>query len=96
MKTAKYDYSNEKRFQGMFNLKERPERFTNKEFACKHAMANEYHRMLAVLVVDENSENLIEGYYVVRFKDAEKVVKDTDGAIQMLGAWEVWNEASKN
>lgn len=93
---AHYDYSNEKRMQGMFNLKERPERFTSKERACKYAIANNYHKTYAVLVVGKNPAGLIEGYYVTsKWNEAERMVEDTCGAIQMIGAWEIWRQASK-
>lgn len=80
----------------MFNLKERPERFTSKARACKYAIANNYHKTFAVLVVDENPAGLIEGYYVTsKWGEAERVQEDTCGAIQLLGACEIWKEAGK-
>ena len=63
MATTISPFENEKRMQKMFNLRNRPERFTKKENALSFAAGCTKSQM--VVFLDENPSDLISGYYVV-------------------------------
>ena len=77
MATMTYNFENEKRMQKMFNLKNRPERFTNKEMAL--SFANHCTKMQMVVFLDENPDNLTAGYYVVYPVDFSRLEKNAEG-----------------
>ena len=77
MATMTYNFENEKRMQKMFNLKNRPERFSNKEMAL--SFANHCTKMQMVVFLDENPDNLTPGYYVVYPVDFSRLEKNAEG-----------------
>ena len=74
-----YDFYNEKRMQKLFGLRQRPSRFISRENAIRFAKG--CTTLHIVVFVDENPDELISGYYVVCPADAEKLQRETDGAI---------------
>lgn len=75
MKTSVFE--NEKKMQQMFNLRNRPERFTNKENAIRFAKGCVKSQM--VVFLDENPANLVPGYYVVCPADFSRLEREAEG-----------------
>jgi hypothetical protein len=77
MATTISPFENEKRMQKMFNLRNRPERFTKKDNALNFAATCVKSQM--VVFLDENPDNLISGYYVVCPADFSRLEREAEG-----------------
>lgn len=74
MKTSVF--ANEKRLQKVFGLRNRPERFSNKENAISFASRGTKSQM--VVYLDENPDGFIPGYYVVYPVDFSRLEKNAE------------------
>ena len=79
-------FENEKRIQKMFNLRNRPERFTKKENAISYAKGCIKAQM--VVFLDENPDNLISGYYVVCPADYSRLEREAEGIFHYVSLYE--------
>ena len=81
MKT--YNFENEKRLQKFFNLRNRPDRFINKDNAIR--FANGCTKLHFVVYLDENPANFIPGYYVVCGADFSRLEREAEGIFTYIG-----------
>ena len=79
-------FENEKRMQKVFNLRNRPERFTKKENAISYAKGCIKSQM--VVFLDENPDNLISGYYVVCPADYSRLEREAEGIFHYVSLYE--------
>ena len=70
-------FANEKRMQQMFNLKNRPERFSDRGRALR--FAKNCTKAQFVVYLDENPAGLIPGYYVVYPVDFSRLEREAEG-----------------
>ncbi len=74
-------FANEKRFQAAFGLKNRPERFVKRENAISSIRHSTIPQM--VVIVEENPDGFIPGYYLMTPADASRLEKQTDGLFEI-------------
>ena len=79
-------FANEKIMQKMFNLKNRPERFTKKENALSFAAHCVKSQM--VVFLDENPVGLIAGYYVVGLADYSRLEREAEGCFTYVSPYD--------
>ncbi len=80
MKTSVFE--NEKRMQKMFNLRNRPDRFTKKANAL--SFASGCIKPQRVVFLDENPAGLISGYYVVCPADLSRLEREAEGIFHYI------------
>ena len=76
MATTTYSWENEKNLQAFFGLRNRPDRFTNRENALSYA--NGCAKTMMVVYLDENPANFIPGYYVVCPADFSRLEREAE------------------
>jgi hypothetical protein len=69
-------FENEKRMQKVFKMRNRPERFTNKENAI--SFANHCTKSQMIVYLDENPDGFIPGYYVVYPCDYSRLEREAE------------------
>jgi len=89
MKTMDFTgtFANEKRFQAVFGLKNRPERFTKRENVLSSIRHSVIPQM--IVIVDENPDGFIPGYYLMTPADASRLEKQTDGLFEIRSQYSI-------
>ena len=85
MATTTYNWENEKRLQSFFGLRNRPDRFTNRESALRYSIG--CTKTMMVVELDENPANFIPGFYVVCPADYSRLERDAEGIFHYVSPY---------